>query len=65
MNIDKKELFSYLDNYTFSSFSELKWEINQWICMKINAKYYTEWIITENLFNDYLLHKLNSKWVHF
>lgn len=57
MNIDKKELFDYLDNYIFNSQSELKWEINQWICMKMRAKYYNEWTITEKLYNEYLDYK--------
>ena len=57
MEIDKKELFNYLDNYIFDSQSELKWEINQWICMKVRTKYYTEWEITDKLYDEYLDYK--------
>ena len=57
MEIDKKELFNYLDNYIFDSQSELKWEINQRICMKNRTKYYTEWKITDKLYNEYLDYK--------
>jgi hypothetical protein len=57
MDIDKKELFNYLDNYIFDSQSELKWEINQWICMKFRTKYYNEWTITEKLYDEYLDYK--------
>lgn len=57
MEIDKKELFNYLDNYIFDSQSELKWEINQRICMKNRTKYYTEWEITDRLYDEYLDYK--------
>lgn len=57
MNIDKKELFNYLDNYIFDSQSELKWEINQRICMKNRTKYYIEWKITDKLYDEYLDYK--------
>ena len=57
MEIDKKELFDYLDNYIFDSQSELKWEINQRICMENRTKYYTEWKITDRLYDEYLDYK--------
>jgi hypothetical protein len=57
MNIDKKELFEYLDNYIFETQTELKWEINQRICMKHNTKYYNEWTITDRLYEEYLDYK--------
>ena len=57
MDIDKKELFNYLDNYIFDNQSELKWEINQWICMKMRTKYYNEWTITDKLYDEYLDYK--------
>jgi hypothetical protein len=54
MRIDKKQLFSYLDIWTFTSKSELKSEINQLICASVGATYYTEWKQTSRLLREYI-----------
>lgn len=55
MKILKKDLFNYLDKYTFSTTTELENEINQWICRDIGAKYYTQRKETKNLMIEYLI----------
>ena len=54
MKIDKKQLFSYLDAWTFTSESELKSEINQLICASVWATYYTERKQTPKLCREYI-----------
>ena len=54
MRINKKQLFSYLDFWTFKSKSELKSEINQLICASVWATYYTEWKQTTKLCREYI-----------
>lgn len=63
MEIDKKELFNYLDNYKFETISELKWEINQRIWMKNKTRYYVEYKITDKLMSEYLDYII-SKWTN-
>lgn len=55
MKIIKKNLFKYLDDYTFSNTSELEREINYWICKDVNTKYYMERKETKNLMIEYLI----------
>lgn len=63
MEIDKKELFNYLDNYKFETISELKWEINQRIWMKNKTRYYVEYKIADKLISEYLDYII-AKWTN-